>query len=73
MLERKRESRDREHCLCVTRRPNYIDRGREKERMAVCLFFDGMGERPIDMDRVERSVCSERERGGGRGRRGPRY
>jgi hypothetical protein len=51
--------REREECLCVAGRPNYIDGGSEKKRMAACLFFYGMGERPRDT----RCVCSEREGG----------
>ena len=37
----ERDSRERDECLFVARRPNYIDGGSKKKRMVVCLFFMG--------------------------------
>jgi hypothetical protein len=62
----ERDSREIDECLFVARRPNYIDGGSKKKRMAVCIFVMGW-KRDQETHIVWRGVCVSRERG----RRGP--
>ena len=57
----ERDSRETDECLFVARRPNYIDGGSKKKRMAVCLFVMGW-KRDQETRIVWRGVCVSRER-----------
>src|SRR3989337_211220 len=59
----ERDSKERDECLFLARRPNYVDGGSKKKRMAVCVFSWDVRETKRHASCGEVCVFQEREGG----------